>query len=303
MIAVRKLSLSIPAALFALMLWPAVARGQESVQMAQTLYASASYDEALAVLERLQQAQPPTADVVVINRQRALCLLALGRSQEAERAITAVVQSDPAYRADDASISPRVRATFRDVRTRLLPGLVQAEYAEARRLYDAKSWDQALARFQRVVALAVDPDLGQSQIAALADLKMLAEGFANLSAAAAAPPAPPAPEPAAPAQPVAPAVDYNAVYDGTEPDVIAPVTLRQDLPRWTSTSLPLPRSTGTLEVIITKEGVIERATLTQPIAPFFDRQVLDSTKNWRYRPATLNGQPVRFKKSIRISFQ
>ena len=247
--------------------------------------------------------QPPTADVVVINRQRALCLLALGRSQEAERAITAVVQSDPAYRADDASISPRVRATFRDVRTRLLPGLVQAEYAEARRLYDAKSWEQALARFQRVVALAVDPDLGQSQIAALADLKMLAEGFANLSAAAAAPPAPPAPESAAPAQPVAPAVDYNSVYDGTEPDVIAPVTLRQDLPRWTSTSLPLPRSTGTLEVIITKEGVIERATLTQPIAAFFDRQVLDSTKNWRYRPATLNGQPVRFKKSIRISFQ
>jgi Gram-negative bacterial TonB protein C-terminal/Tetratrico peptide repeat len=302
-ITVRKLSLSIPAALFALMLWPAAARGQESVQMAQTLYASASYDEALAVLERLQQAKPPTADVVVINRQRALCLLALGRSQEAERAITAVVQSDPTYRADDASISPRVRATFRDVRTRLLPGLVQAEYAEARRAYDAKSWELALARFQRVVALAVDPDLGQSQIAALADLKMLADGFAKLSAAAAAPPAPPPPEPAVPAQPVAPAVDYNTVYDGTEPGVIAPVTLRQDLPRWTSTSLPVPRSTGTLEVIITKEGVIERATLTQPIAAFFDRQVLESTKNWRYRPATLNGQPVRFKKSIKISFQ
>jgi TonB family protein len=100
-----------------------------------------------------------------------------------------------------------------------------------------------------------------------------------------------------------PAIDYNALYDGTEPDVTAPVTIRQDLPRWSSTSLPIPRSTGTLDIIITKEGVVERATLTQPIAGFFDRQVLESTKNWRYRPATLNGQPVRFKKSIRISFQ
>jgi len=301
-IAVRKLPISTPAALFVLMLWPGTTWCQESVQMAQTLYASASYDEALAVLERLQQARPQPADVIVINRQRALCLLALGRPQEAERAITAVVQSDPTYRADDASISPRVRATFRDVRKRLLPGLVQAEYAEARRLYDAKSWEEARARFQRVVALAVDADLDQAQVAALADLKMLADGFANLSGAAAIPPPAPPESKAAPEQ-VVPAIDYNALYDGTEPDVIAPVTIRQDLPRWSSTSLPIPRSTGTLDIIITKEGVVERATLTQPIAGFFDRQVLESTKNWRYRPATLNGQPVRFKKSIRISFQ
>ena len=60
---------------------------------------------------------------------------------------------------------------------------------------------------------------------------------------------------------------------------------------------------GLLEIVIAKSGVVERATLTQPIATVFDRQVLDATKNWRYQPAQVNGQPVRFRKIIKITFQ
>jgi TonB family protein len=75
------------------------------------------------------------------------------------------------------------------------------------------------------------------------------------------------------------------------------------LPRWTNTALPVPRGSGLLEVIIAKSGAVERATITQSIAAFFDRQVLDATKNWRYQPAQLNGQPVRFRKTIKITFQ
>ena len=268
---------------------------QESVQSAQALYASAAYDEALAVLDRLRTAEPSPSEAHAINQQRALCLLALGRAQDAEQAITAVVQADPAYRPDETSTSPRVRAAFRDVRARLLPGIVQAEYADARRLYDEKTWADAAAAFQRVAALAADPDLGEAQIAALADVRVLADGFAKLSEAGATPPPPPAPEPA-PAEPPAPVIDYEAVYDGSSPGVTPPVTLRQDLPRWTS-------ATGALEVIITAQGVIERATIIQPIATLFDRKILDATKHWRYRPASLNGKPVRYKKTIKIAFQ
>jgi Gram-negative bacterial TonB protein C-terminal len=277
---------------------------QESVQSAQALYASAAYDEALAVLDRLRAAELSPSEVRAINQQRALCLLALGRAQDADQAITAVVQADPAYRPDGTSTSPRVRAAFRDVRARLLPGIVQAEYTQARRLYDEEAWADAATAFQRVATLAADPDLGEAQIAALADVRVLADGFAKLSEAAATPPPPPpppAPEPA-PAEPPAPVIDYAAVFDGSTPGVVPPVTLRQDLPRWVSAK-PAPRATGELELIITAQGVIERATLVQPIATFYDRQVLDATKNWRYRPASLNGQPVRYRKTIKIAFQ
>lgn len=269
--------------------------------MAQTLYASASYDEALALLERLQQQRLTPSEVSVVNQQRAFCLLALGRPQDAEVAIAAVVEADPLYRPDETS-SPRVRNAFRDVRGRLLPAIVQADYAEARKLYDAKSWVEAATRFERVAALAADPELSEAQIASLADLKILADGFAKLAATAATPPPPP-PEPAAPVTPAPPLVDYDVIFNASHPTIVPPVAVRQDLPRWSSSVMPLPRATSVLEIVIAKDGVVERATLTQPIAAAFDRQVLDATKNWRYEPATLDGRPVRFRKAIKITFQ
>lgn len=291
-------------AIFVLCVWPGNVRAQETVQMAQSLYASAAYDEALAVLDRLQLRPTPPIDARAINQQRALCLLALGRGQEAELAIAAVVQSDPEYRPDESAVSPRVRAAFRDVRTRLLPGIVQNLYADARRQYDAKSWAEAAEGFQRTLTLAVDPDLNDTQAAALSDIRVLADGFVKLAEAAAAPPPPPpAPAPPAPETPAAPVIDYDRVYTPTEAGVDPPLTLRQDVPRWTSRAMAIPRGSGTLELIISKEGVVERATMTKSVVSFYDRQVLDATKNWRYRPAQFNGQPVRCRKTIGIAFQ
>jgi tetratricopeptide (TPR) repeat protein len=288
----------------ALLLFSAAAvSGQESVQAAQALYASAAYDEALVVLERLEQARPSSSELGVINQQRALCLLALGRTAEAEHAIAAVVKADPLFRPDPTSVSPRVRTAFREVRTKLLPELVAKEYLEARRLYDEEAWPDAAAAFERVLSLVADADLTSEQKIALEDKRLLAEGFAKLAHAAAMPPPPaPAPEPEAPPPPE-PVVDYDAVFDGSSAGVVAPVTLRQDIPRWSHPSLPVPKTTGTLDVIISPAGVIERATLTQPVTPFYDRQLLDSTKNWRYQPASLDGHAVRFRKLIRIAFQ
>ncbi len=212
------------AALVLLVAFPTMGWSQESVQTAETLYASASYDEALALLERLQRQELTPSEVRVVNQQRAFCLLALGRAQDAELAIAAVVQADPTYRPDGASASPRVRNAFRDVRGRLLPGIVQVEYAEARKLYDASSWVAAASAFQRVSALAADQDLAEAQIAALADVKMVADGFAKLAEAAATPPPPP---PAAePAPPSSPPVDYDAIFDGNQAAaVVLPITV------------------------------------------------------------------------------
>jgi hypothetical protein len=291
------------AALVAVVVCASVAGAQESVQTAQALYASASYDEALAVLDRLKAQPLSPSEILTMNQQRALCLLALGRPKDADAAIAAVVEADPTYRPD---ASPRVRQAFRDVRARVLPKVVRAEYAEGRRLYEAADWEGALARLQRTLMLIADPDLAEADRAQLGDLKVLAEGFAELALKAnTPPPAPeapaPAPEPEPPA-PVVPAVDYDRIFDGTEPGVTNPVTIRQDLPRWTQAMQP-PRSAGLLEVIVGKNGIVESATMKQRIAGFYDRLVLEAVANWKYQPAQLDGQPVRFRKTIRIAFQ
>ena len=72
---------------------------QASLNAARDLYASARYDEALAVLNGMQSSTGVTSDRRMIEQYRSLCLLALGRGTEAESAIAAVVTVDPAVRA------------------------------------------------------------------------------------------------------------------------------------------------------------------------------------------------------------
>jgi TonB family protein len=292
-----------PIAVFVVVVLPRVIWAQESIQTAQTLYASASYDEALALLDRLQQQQLPPMDVRSVQQSRALCLLALGRSQDAEVAIAAVVNTDPLYRPDDSTASPRVRTAFRDVRIRLLPGLIKSRYAAARGLYDERRWPDAIVALREVQSLAADQDLTEKQRKEVTEYKVLTDGFLKLAEAAAAPPPPPAPAPEpAPAALAPPPVDYERVFDSADPGVTPPVTIRQEMPHWIKTTVPLP-GPGTVEIVISKTGVVERATIVQSMVTFYDRQVLDATKGWRYQPAQLDGQPVRFRKQIRITFQ
>ena len=84
--------------------------------VARDLYASARYDEALAMLNgvRQQESGNPT-NLRYVEQYRSLCLLALGRGAEAEAAIAVVVASDPMYQPTETEASPRVRTAFSEV--------------------------------------------------------------------------------------------------------------------------------------------------------------------------------------------
>ena len=71
--------------------------GEDTLAAARELYAAAAYEDALAVLSKLPDTGRPD-EQRVIEQYRALCLLALGRTGEAEHAIEAVVLGDPSYR-------------------------------------------------------------------------------------------------------------------------------------------------------------------------------------------------------------
>src|SRR5262245_42067327 len=86
----------------------------DSRSAARELYASASYEEALAVLNRLRAASVPGEESPAIEQYRAFCLMALGRSDEAMKAIEALIAAAPAYRPIDGDVAPRMRATFSD---------------------------------------------------------------------------------------------------------------------------------------------------------------------------------------------
>src|ERR671919_2146565 len=86
-------------------------QAQPSLSAARDLYASAEYDEALRVLERLSTAAASSDERQSIDLYRTLCLLAVGRKDDADRAIEAIIARDPLFRPGD-ELSPRTRSVF-----------------------------------------------------------------------------------------------------------------------------------------------------------------------------------------------
>src|SRR5215211_1080343 len=114
---------------------------QDAVNTARDLYASAAYEDALSVLNRVPEATRPPEEARAIAQYRAFCLLALGRTTEAERAIEAVISREPTYRPTANDVSPRVRAAFAEVRRRMLPTIIQQTYARAKEAFDKKDFE------------------------------------------------------------------------------------------------------------------------------------------------------------------
>lgn len=269
---------------------------------ARDLYASASYDDALTVLNRLRSAEHPASQSRVIEQYRAFCLLALGRPADAERAIEAVVAAEPSYRPGESDASPRIRTAFTAVRRRMLPSIIQQRYAQAKAAFDRKEFSAAADGFTQVLAALADQDVAlEAKQPPLSDLRTLAGGFQELAAKAAAPP-PPAPAPlVAQAPPAPPPPSAPRIFTGGESGIAPPAVVNQTLPAFPGQVI-IPRN-GKLEIVIDENGAVESAVMTASVSSNYDSMVLAAVKTWRYKPATLNGVPVKFRKTVQINIK
>jgi TonB family protein len=277
---------------------------QDTLVRAKDLYGLAAYDEALAVLNRLHETVSPAVSSEVAGYQ-VLCLLALGRTGDAEQAIEALVKADPLYRPSESIMSPRTRARFDAVRRALLPAIVQDTYDKAKAAFDRKELPAALAEFDRVVALLDEPGLADVQN--MADLRRLAIGFRDLSKASAAEvaasPAAAASNVAAPTAVTAPpAPDPARTYTGDDAGVVPPIVVSRRTPVWT------PRNAiekhlefrGLLDLVVNEAGDVTSAVLAKSIHPIYDRQLVDMSRTWKFRPAMKDGVPVKYRMMIEI---
>jgi hypothetical protein len=274
-----------------------------SVSAARELYTSAAYDESLRMLDALQASGPSREDRQTIGLYRILCLVAIGRGAEAEQALETLVTQEPLYRPVLDDLSPRIRATFTDARKRLLPMIIQQQYRDAKAAYERQEFAAAASAFALVLEELADP--GIADIAAqppLADLRTLATGFQDLSVKAAAPPPPPPATPAPiviAAAPPVPVRDFRRVYTAVDADVTLPTPVKQSLPPFAGR---LPSATkGVIDVLIDAMGAVEKATLREPIDPRYDAQLLSAAQRWQYKPATVEGVPVKFLKSVQVN--
>jgi len=183
----------------------------------------------------------------------------------------------------------------------VLPAIIQQKYAQAKAAYDRKEYATAADLFSRVLETMSDPDVAtQVDRAPLSDMKMLALGFKDLATTASAPPPPlPAAAPAPVPEPVVPKAPR--IYTSSDGDVSPPVAVRQDLPAYPG-QVVIPRQ-GLLEVLIDENGLVEGAVMRVSVSPHYDQLAVAAARAWRYRPATLNGAPVKYRKAVQVTIK
>src|SRR6185503_21325310 len=162
---------------------------QETLANARQLYASADYKSALTMLNTLLATSPSPQDRQSIELYRTFCLVAIGNTDEANKAIEAMVSRDPLYRPNMDDVPPRLRTVFSDARKRLLPALIQERYIIAKTAFDRGDYKIAAEGFTQVLVALGDPDIGPAaKQPPLADLRVLASGFNDLTVRALTPP-------------------------------------------------------------------------------------------------------------------
>jgi tetratricopeptide (TPR) repeat protein len=284
---------------------PVRAQQETTLARAKEYYASAAYEEALDVLRRLNGSGAPS-DTREIAVYQLFCLLALGRVDETKKTIETIVRADPLYHLSEEDASPRVRTLFEDIRRPLLPGIIKDLYAQAKAAYDRKDATEAVTGFDRVIALIADA--GLTNAPGIGDINTLATGFRDLISVPAATPPPAAPPPAPKPDPSPPAAatpkPETRIYGPGDADVVRPVPISTALPAWRPVGLDARQGfRGDLELIIDESGAVTSASLRSSIHRLYDPLLIDAAKKWKYYPATINGQPVRYRYVLEVNLK
>lgn len=198
-------------------------------------------------------------------------LLASERAEDAQRAFDAIILANPLYQLDAARSTPEAVAALEASRRDILPALARRDYMNARTALDAGDYDRALSEGGRIATMLADYD----RDAAFAGLHSAVQQLLARAAAMKA-------------------REDERIYTEADQGVTPPAPLSRQLPA----ALPFgitSQTVGTLEMLISREGEVETVKLHTPLNRYHERMIVSAAKAWRYRPASKDGRPVRFR--------
>jgi TonB family protein len=263
------------------------------LERVRNLYVAAAYAEALAAIPA-----PAGETRTDLEQYRALCLLALGREAEAVAAVERLVRDHPTFVPSASETTPRMLAIFGTARAKLVPDVAKRAYLDAKAAYEKKDAEAAHDGFQRTLDL-ID-SLPDPEKTTLADLRLLASEFLDLTATAR--PAPPSATPAS-SQPDGGVGTSGSTKPASPAGPYAPpVAIKEELPAWNPPDNAARRTeyVGLLRVQISAAGKVESATMVRRTHPTYDVAALRAAKSWIYQPATRGGEPVAALKDIQV---
>lgn len=87
-------------------------------------------------------------------------------------------------------------------------------------------------------------------------------------------------------------------YDWRDTDVAPPVAVAQPMSGWWGSMEEPAAGTqlGAIEVVVDESGAVTAARVYLSVNRVYDKVLLESVKQWRYRPATKDGRPVKYRR-------
>jgi TonB family protein len=285
----------------------AASAGAADLDLARSRYEEAAYEDALKILDGVE---PSTASQrVQVEQYRALCHIALGHTEDAERAVIALVDADPTYLPPTTIASPKVLSIVAEARRRHIPAVARKLLDSGRAAFAEKNMTLAAEQFSLLLKLLDEPAMADRP--ELADFRTLAQGFVALAsspAPAASTSSTPAPPVAAPPVAAAPLVAAPGSGDAAAPRSAATrsltpaVPLQETLPLWRPPNQAIAHNeySGSLKLQIGADGRVKSAMIVKPSHPMYDAAVLGVAKTWRYKPATQDGVNTESERIIAI---
>jgi TonB family protein len=90
------------------------------------------------------------------------------------------------------------------------------------------------------------------------------------------------------------------LYDAASKDVTAPVPQRTEVRVPDSLRWSLPTGDVVVELIVSTAGTVESVTVRQSPDAVFGALVARAVMDWRYRPASRAGKPVRYRMMTKV---
>ena len=282
--------------------------GAADIDLAKSRYEEAAYEDALKILDGVEASS--ASQRVQLEQYRALCHIALGHTEDAERAVIALVDADPTYLPPTSIASPKVLAIVEEARRRHIPEVARKLLDSGRAAFAEKNMALANEQFSLVLKLLDDPAMADRP--ERADFRTLAQGFATLASAPApaamtSPTGSPAAPPSTSATAAAPSrsapVSGDTAVASSAPRSFTPaVPLDETLPKWAPPNQMIGRNeyAGSLKLQIGADGRVKSATMLKPSHPLYDAALLGIARTWRYKPATQDGADTESERIIAI---
>ena len=83
--------------------------------------------------------------------------------------------------------------------------------------------------------------------------------------------------------------------------MVPPVAVSKKVPPWRPGGIEIwYEYVGVLELVVDEQGNVAAASIRKSVHPLFDAKLVQAARDWKFRPASKQGQPVSYSTFVEV---